>query len=116
MTTKQSNTTALTDQELEPVVSVLLRRHHLRSLAGVHGVDDDVTGPARIGAQTMTTKQTDTAAMTEEQLDAVAGGLQEACANGTFSFKRHGNMKRQSNRTVDTGRVVPIWTTGGSSG
>ena len=50
----------------------------------------------------MRTKQTDTAAMTEEQLDAVAGGyavhdlagkagtafrpvhLQEACANGTF--------------------------------
>ena len=57
----------------------------------------------------MTTKQTDTPALTDEQLEGVAGGIilhsprpvhiQEACANGTFYFKRPGNMKRRSNRT-----------------
>ena len=65
----------------------------------------------------MATKQTDAVAMTEEQLDAVVGGIQEACANGTF-FKRRGNMKRRSNRVTDspTGNDVAIWDAGSTTG
>ena len=60
----------------------------------------------------MATKQTDTVAMTDEQLDGVSGGPHYKNWNGS----RHNVIqRRRSNRTVDTGRVVAIWTTGGTS-
>ena len=59
----------------------------------------------------MATKQTDTVAMTEQQLDDVSGGPHYTNWYGVTAPIQ----KRRSNRTVDTGRVVAIWTTGGTT-
>ena len=58
----------------------------------------------------MATKQTDTVAMTEQQLDAVAGGLKNVQVV-SYAVKR---MRRRSNRTLhsrasgytDSGRIT----------
>ena len=65
------------------------------------------------GAQTMTTKQNDAAAMTEEQLDGVSGGPHIRNYGVTAPIQ-----KRRSNRitATATGRVVAIWTAGGTTG
>jgi len=63
------------------------------------------------GAQTMTIKQNDAAAMTQEQLDGVSGGPHIRNYRVTAPIQQ-----RRSNLTADTGRVVAIWTTGGSTG
>ena len=57
----------------------------------------------------MATQQTDTVAMTEEQLDGVSGGPHIRNYRVTAPIQQ-----RRSNRTADTGRVVAIWTTGGT--
>ena len=59
----------------------------------------------------MATKQNDAGAMTEQQLAGVSGGPHYTNWNGvTAPIKQ-----RRSNRTADTGRVVAIWTTGGTT-
>ncbi len=60
----------------------------------------------------MTTKQHDTVALTEEQLDGVSGGPHYTNWNGVTARIQ----QRRSNRTTDTGRVVAIWTAGGTTG
>ena len=61
----------------------------------------------------MATKQTDAVATTQEQLDGVSGGPHYSTWGGT----RHDVIqRRRSNRTVDTGRVVAIWTAGSTTG
>ena len=70
----------------------------------------------------MTTKQTDTVAMTEQQLDAVAGGI-----NCVELIKIMDGGRRSSNptphpspfvtrRPTDAGRVVGVWDTNWTSG
>ena len=59
----------------------------------------------------MTTKQNDAAAMTQEQLDGVSGGPHIRNYRVTAPIQQ-----RRSNRTVDTGRVVAIWTAGSTTG
>ncbi len=61
----------------------------------------------------MTTKQTDTVAMTEEQLDGVSGGPHYS---DWHALGHNVIQRRRSNRTVDTGRVVAIWTAGSTTG
>ena len=51
----------------------------------------------------MTTKQTDTVAMTDEQLDGVSGGPHYS----DWSGSRH-NVVQQSNSTMDTGRRASL--------
>ena len=60
----------------------------------------------------MTTKQTDTVAMTQEQLDGVSGGPHYS---DWHALGHNVIQRRRSNRTVDTGRVVAIWTAGGTT-
>ena len=60
----------------------------------------------------MATKQNEAGAMTQEQLAGVSGGPHYTNWNGIMAPIK----QRRSNRTADTGRVVAIWTTGGSSG
>ena len=60
----------------------------------------------------MATKQNEAGAMTQKQLAEVSGGPHYTNWNGIMAPIQ----QRRSNRTADTGRVVAIWTTGGSSG
>ena len=60
----------------------------------------------------MTTKQTDTVAMTEQQLDGVSGGPHIRNYGVTAPIQ-----KRRSNRVTDspTGNDVAIWTAGSTT-
>ena len=60
----------------------------------------------------MTTKQNDAAAMTQEQLDGVSGGPHYS---DWHALGHNVIQRRRSNRTVDTGRVVAIWTAGSTT-
>ena len=60
----------------------------------------------------MATKQNDAAAMTQEQLDGVSGGPHYS---DWHALGHNVIQRRRSNRTVDTGRVVAIWTAGGTT-
>ena len=60
----------------------------------------------------MATKLTDAAAMTQEQLDGVSGGPHYS---DWHALGHNVIQRRRSNRTVDTGRVVAIWTAGGTT-
>ena len=62
----------------------------------------------------MATKQNDAAAMTQEQLAGVSGGPHYTNWYGVTASIQ----KRRSNRitATTTGRVVPIWTAGGTTG
>ena len=71
----------------------------------------------------MATKQTDAVAMTEEQLDAVAAGFRDPAGHILWNVtvgRRSSNPTPHpspvvTRRPTDAGRVVGIWTTGGTS-